>query len=35
MSRGMLSPVTREWYMPMLDALEGEGIMMRETVKYL
>jgi len=32
---GMQSPVTREWYAPMLEALEGEGIFMRDTVEVV
>jgi hypothetical protein len=34
-SRGVLAPMTRDWYGPMLDALEQEGIALRETVRAL
>jgi hypothetical protein len=32
---GVVSPLTAEWYIPMLNALEEEGIRMVETVRNL
>jgi len=32
---GVVAPTSREWYMPMLEALEGEGIRFQHSVKRL